>query len=737
MAEQNQAKFDTIFRALSYAAVFCGFLSLWISGTFGILGTALFVAMMLTAWFIEGTRLQINERLGTLLIVAAMPVFFVLWRIRFFSFVSTETELPGLLARLILSLTAIKLLQKKSDRDWIFLYVMAFFEVLLAAGLSISALYLVSFISYTFVMVCTIVLFEMRKTDRTISENRLVRHDTNGASRIGAFSMRRLPFASVVLIIGIVMIAAPMFFLLPRVGGAGIGGGQGGIATSSGFSDTVRLGGIGRIQENDEVVMRVRLDEGDPPTGGIRWRGIALDVFDNQAWRRSKAAFREVREKGERDVIQVDSLTDREDLSLQTFYLEPLDAPVLFVLPRAVGIQGNFPVLFKDAHDGLSFQRSGERISYKVLSDTRQPPTDVLRGDREPYRLEERNYLQLPRDLDGRIAVLAAQLVAGADNRYDAAAMIESHLRSEFGYTLEQKAGGSQPLADFLFNIREGHCEYFATAMAIMLRTQGIATRVVNGFQQGEYNETADIYVVRQREAHSWVEVYFPGADSWVAFDPTPSAGRSETGPTGGFTAKIGKYLEALEMIWIQYFVAFDNQEQRTLFTSIRRGVSDYNAKASSWISEVQDAVAAWWSEVRGDSGTAASLIAMIYGIAAVAGAALLIFLFVRLYRKIVKLKVWGKLWNRLYGKRGGSAVEFYERFLGIFAENGVVREPFQTPMEFAHVVGIPEAVKITERYNRVRFGEQQLSPAETEEVERWLEAIAETSKNRSLVSES
>ncbi|HBE82171.1 MAG TPA: hypothetical protein DDW24_05235, partial [Blastocatellia bacterium] len=112
-------------------------------------------------------------------------------------------------------------------------------------------------------------------------------------------------------------------------------------------------------------------------------------------------------------------------------------------------------------------------------------------------------------------------------------------------------------------------------------------------------------------------------------------------------------------------------------------------------------------------------------------------FLFVRLYRKIVKLKVWGKLWNRLYGKRGGSAVEFYERFLGIFAENGVVREPFQTPMEFAHVVGIPEAVKITERYNRVRFGEQQLSPAETEEVERWLDAIAETSKNRSLVRES
>src|SRR5213079_3163916 len=88
-------------------------------------------------------------------------------------------------------------------------------------------------------------------------------------------------------------------------------------------------------------------------------------------------------------------------------------------------------------------------------------------------------------------------------------------------------AGGRDPLADFLFNVKVGHCEYFATAMAVMLRTRGIGSRVVNGFLPGEYNQAAGAFTVRQSDAHSWVEVYFPQADSWITFDPTPPAGRT------------------------------------------------------------------------------------------------------------------------------------------------------------------------------------------------------------------
>lgn len=717
---------DRLFQILSYSAVFCGFLSLWVSGAFGPAGGLLFGAILVLAWFSEGTRFQISERLGTVLIVAAIPAFYFLWRYRFFDLSGTESALPGVLARLILTLSSVKILQKKSDRDWIFLYVMAFFQVLLAAGITISAVYLATFIAYIFVMVCTIIVFESRKTERWVRESLQPKTEIKEPDHISKLGFWRLQSSSLLIIVSIIFLATPMFFMLPRVGGAGIGGGQGGVSTTSGFSDTVRLGGIGRIQQNDEVVMRVRLEEEEKESSGgrLRWRGIALDIFDNFSWRRSRAAIREVREKGERDVIQVDYLQGREDIQIQTFYLEPLDTPVLFVLPRAVGVQGNFQVLFKDAHDSLTFPRTGERITYKVLSEKEFYEQDVLRADRAFYPREYDNYLQLTHDLDERIYQLAETITADSTNRYDAALAIERYLQNEYGYTLEQKAGGAQPLSDFLFNVREGHCEYFATAMAVMLRTQGIATRIVNGFQQGEYNETADVYVVRQREAHSWVEVYFPGEDAWVSFDPTPFAGQISDGGTTGIVARFNKYLEALEMFWIQYFVAYDNQEQRSLFTSVRRGISDYNQKASSWLGDIQEAITAWWREVRGESGSAASLIAIGYGAGLLGASGLLIITFVWSYRRVVRWKIWHRLWNQFLKPRQTNVVEFYERMIRILSERNMIRNPSQTPLEFAHAVGIPEVITLTDAYHKVRFGEKPLSKSDAEAIEGYLEQL-------------
>src|SRR5690606_18089027 len=149
---------------------------------------------------------------------------------------------------------AIKLLQKKSDRDWIFLYLMAFFEVLLGAGLSISIFYFASIILYIFVMTAVVVLFEMRNTSQ-----RMAPIDPVSFGDADKFSYRGLPAISIPLVLMTILIAAPIFFALPRVG-SGFGGRQGGLQTSSGFSDRVRLGGIGSIQQNDAVVMRVAFD---------------------------------------------------------------------------------------------------------------------------------------------------------------------------------------------------------------------------------------------------------------------------------------------------------------------------------------------------------------------------------------------------------------------------------------------------------------------------------------------
>ncbi|HCA57399.1 MAG TPA: hypothetical protein DEP46_05360, partial [Blastocatellia bacterium] len=280
-----------------------------------------------------------------------------------------------MLARLILSLTAIKLLQRKSDRDWIFLYVMAFFQVLLAAGMSISALYLASLVAFVFVMLSTIVVFEARKTAASIEELENFRHGSLTKSGVSA---RRLPVIAATLLAAIIIIAIPTFFFLPRVGGAGIGAGEGGVSTATGFSDTVRLGNFGRITQSDEVVMRVRLDAMPEDISEMKWRGIALDIFDNQSWRRSRPALRNVFERRGADVIQLDSAGNRETLLLQTFYVEPIDATALFNLPRAVAVQAPVPFVHRDVQDSFFFQRSGERKSYRVFSNLSRPHPDVL-----------------------------------------------------------------------------------------------------------------------------------------------------------------------------------------------------------------------------------------------------------------------------------------------------------------------------------------------------------------------
>ncbi|MCA1588982.1 MAG: DUF3488 and transglutaminase-like domain-containing protein, partial [Acidobacteria bacterium] len=590
-------RLKTTLRIFSYAVVLCGFAALGISGTFGLSETGVFIAAIIAAWFAEGTRWQIPERTGTALIVLALPVYYLGWNFGYFGSHASAGALPGILARLILSLTAIKLFQKKSHRDWVFLYLMAFFEILLAAGLSISAIYFGVFLLYAFLMVCVIVLSEIKRTDRRIAKKDSALSSSKPVDRLAAFRVRRIPVLAMILLTGILILAGPLFFLLPRVGSASGGGRAGGVTAMSGFSDSVRLGNIGRIQENEEVVMRARIENPDANIEFFRWRGLALDTFDNRAWSRSQPEKQSFT-RGTRDTAIVDRMTSRDNLVLQTIYLEPLDTNVLFGLPRVVGVQSNFPLIFRDLQGGLSGPGSGRRITYRALSDTSRPHVQLLRRDNSPYSSADFRYLQLPDDIDPRIAELAGSLVNNTRNRYEAASGVERYLQTEFGYSLEQRAGGEQPLADFLFNIREGHCEYFATAMAVMLRTQGIATRIVNGFQRGEYNETADVYIVRQKNAHSWVEVYFSETDAWVPFDPTPVVGQNLTATNSGVTARINRYLEALEMIWIQYFVAFDIQEQRSLFTSIKRGLSDYNARATGYTERIQIEFAEWWRQL-------------------------------------------------------------------------------------------------------------------------------------------
>jgi len=729
--------FNTFFRVSSYAMVGCGALALAVSDGLSVMLTLAFGALLAIAWWMEGTKWQLPERIGLVIVLLSLPLFYLDWR--FLSGgVATEKVGVSALGHLILFLSAVKLLQVKADRDWVFLYLISFFEVLLAAGLSLSPLFLLTLSLYALCSLSTILAFEIKKARRNVRsvETRLlVAPDSTlfrrlrkrpEQSRNG--EARRLPIVSLYLMLLIFLAALPLFLIVPRTGANALARTGDGGTGFVGFSESVTLGDVGRLQQSDRLVMRVRVEDAEPDSTKLRWRGVALDFFDGRGWQRTSDRFTLERPNNDRGFFQLGTTEDLQRLTMQTFYIEPIDTPVLFAAPRVVALQGAIPYLRRDAEDALSTRpHYQERISYKVYSETQEPDEAVLRktplGNARFYPAAVARHLQLPEEIDPRISRLALEMIskAGAVNQYDAARAIEERLKNDFGYTLDMKSGGSDPLADFLFSVREGHCEYFSTAMTVMLRTQGIPARVVNGFQRGSYNDAADVYTVTQRDAHSWVEVYFAPTNSWVTFDPTPMAGRPISGRTG-IKGWFSKYAEALEMLWIQYVVGYDSAEQRSLAKSFGNRFYDFRSWAAEKMKNLKDTMSGWLNrlQIKKEDGTVSytRLILMILFSILIAGG-LVVFL-----RRVRRLGFWRIFKRGKAEDQRGSSVEFYERLTKTLAGRGFERASGETPLEFAAATGVPEALRITEAYNRIRFGEGGLSPTESIQIEEWLKSM-------------
>ncbi|MEK6620089.1 MAG: transglutaminase domain-containing protein, partial [Chloroflexota bacterium] len=162
---------------------------------------------------------------------------------------------------------------------------------------------------------------------------------------------------------------------------------------------------------------------------------------------------------------------------------------------------------------------------YTVISSVSIADKGSLRRASTNYSEAMRQrFLQVPSSLPERVRVLARQITAGRDNAYDKAEAIESFLRTNYRYaaTVRAPPPGRDPVDFFLFDLKEDFCEYFASAMIVMLREVGVPARLVEGFTTGTFDPTIGKYVVRETNAHAWVEVYFPGY-GWIEFEPTPS----------------------------------------------------------------------------------------------------------------------------------------------------------------------------------------------------------------------
>ncbi|HTM22501.1 MAG TPA: DUF3488 and transglutaminase-like domain-containing protein [Kofleriaceae bacterium] len=615
-------RFALAHKLTTYAMVMCAFAAIVMSGYLappwvfgGLIGAVV-------SWFWEPPRIRF-ERWNPVWTVLSVAVFL-------FQCVSVFAGRDVILAggELLVYFGIVKLFNRASSRDYQQLYALSFLMLVAGTVLNSEITYGFFFLGYVVCATWALILFHLR---REMEDNFLLKHSADKPSErvevARVLSSRRIVggrfFAGTSVVSLVIFLGSTMLFLaIPRIGfGIFVQKSRSGVHMT-GFADGIQLGAHGMIKEDRTVVMRVTVEdawEGGDKAAGIHWRGAAFDRYSGGTWSRTppgqwpRAARDEpayslikTSRREEPDMYHV-ARADEEHLRAKAkagmrhkVYLEPLGNDFLFgaSMPLAYEVDESLerkrgPTMGPNGEVRLQHKAG---IAYVVYSELEPPPADQLRHAPESFLPPGYAdiYLQLPDGLrttgNGRIPALAREITDGERTNYDRAVAIERWLKHNLTYTLrmESPPEGMDPVEFFLFERRAGHCEYFSSAMVILLRTLGIPARNVNGFLGGEWNEYDDYIAVRAGDAHSWVEVYFPGS-GWVTFDPTPPS--DELGRGSGVMDKLRRWFDTMRFKWFKWVIEYDIYEQLSIFDSIGslfrgggRGVGNAWSATKDWV---------------------------------------------------------------------------------------------------------------------------------------------------------
>ena len=660
-----------------------GYLAVAASGFLDTPAIALTAAgLALRAALIAGLlRFDLSERFTNLVTLAYTAFFAADYFLLSRSFLSATVHLLFFLA-------VMKVLTARSNRDYLYTAAIAFLELLAAAILSIGFHFFLCLALYMLFAIAALTSSEIR---RSLQSSAVTARGTPRSF------CPRLSLLSALVALAILAVTAGLFFLLPRTAEAAFSHLVARGVLLPGFSNSVNLGEIGELRTSSRPVMHIRIWSARA-VGPMKWRGAALSDFDGRRWTNPAHPPRPLLVDNEHLVLapaglrppgwRVNYHVDMEALANDTLFFagtpETLDlkARVLYLSDGgALGLGHPTP-------QGFQYDAYGLLEAPPERAPVRFPPPVLPLAQRE-------RYLQLP-PTDPRIADLAARFAAGATGDLARARALERHLRTEYRYTLQLPAREpADPLAHFLFTRRQGHCEYFASSLAVMLRLQGIPARLATGFQSGVYNPVSGLWLVRASDAHSWVEAWIPGY-GWTTFDPTPAD--PDAGGLAVFN-RLALYLDAAETFWREWVVGYDLARQDSL--AYRMEQSAHRA-GIDWYDTVLGLRSAWdrhgavWVRRFGRQALAWAI-----GLLALGLAARPLWRLLRIRRRVQRVR------------RGHATVSdatlLYQRMLHILKRRGYQKPPWFTPTEFA--ASLPRTPlglavgEFTDAYHALRFG--------------------------------
>ncbi len=586
--------FLQLHKLCTYLLASVGFLAILIPNVLSPLMWLVVGVVVIASWRLESPTIQSSfyRQTWTQITVALFVGSLLLAVVRIFS----EPILVGAYLLIVLQLN--KLCNRSERRDYLHIYLISFLMLTLGSVLNIELSYAMLFLLYVVFATWALMMLHLR---RELEDTQLTRHEEewSESERVGVAQILQsrslirgslLAYTSMMALL--VFLGSSVFFVVfPRVGFRVFFQRNNVPRAVAGFSDRVRLGSFGTIQQNRSVVLRVEIwGESGQPLNHY-FRGLAFDLYDGREWRRSapKAPKHLVQFAG----ASVGALSyalgrispeDREKIIYQEIYQEPLPMNVMFGVERPLRIKipfslreglRNAPSLSTDPDNGTLFfsyppkEQSGFRYYVESV------PSDVSLFSR-PLRANIRQrmlrlFTQMPNGVfSPRLKALAEQITRGKTTVVDRARAVEAYLRKTYAYSLTRKPPQGNPLEDFLFRQKSGHCEYFSTAMIMLLRSIGVPARQVTGFLGAEWNPYGNFYAVRQSHAHSWAEV-LDVERGWYRFDPTPYQAVNTT-QSRSVMAWAEDRFDALRLQWYKWVIEYDLEAQLGFLRQIAAG---------------------------------------------------------------------------------------------------------------------------------------------------------------------
>ena len=649
----------------------------------------------------------------------------------------------------VLFLLALKLCQRRSNRDYLQVFVLSFLLMLAAAWLAVSVVFIIGFCVYVLLATWTLVLFHLR---REIEENYIVRHATEShaepvtATRV--LNSRRvvgLPFFATTgsVAIAVMLGSAAVFAMVPRVGLGFILGGVRRPVGIAGFTDEVKLGMQGTIStDNQTVVLRARvpavtatLDQNarESVISSLYWRGTVYDSYDRGQWLRSRedrarthltpsASPRDLsrsylvgdpfdpRPASRRSVVSSTVEQELEIVALSHPVAFALDRPVLFEMPQPP--TGAFTMIDVEPRWSDEVSLRMFRVNPANPYERRQAMTEFMGARYRVYSREGSraqadrthlgksqlprgaldNYLRVPEPLATNARTLAREITAGQATGAAKVEAVVAWLRRTHSYTttLKRDERIADPLEDFLFAEDAGHCEYFASAAAILLRLADVPTRYVNGFLGGEWNNIRQAITVRENRAHSWVEAYLDD-EGWVRVDPTPPLRRPAS------MGSLRQLLDSAELFWSRWVLEYSASQQIRLAQRLGQklgfhGRGYYRGRTAPPLTRKQ-----------------ALVVTTVFVLA------------IALWSQRKKIFGWRARRQAVGARHRGTVPVFriYQSTVARLAAQGLPRLPWETPHEYLARVrqspleGATVFEDLTRAYASARYGEIEI-PAET-----------------------